>query len=222
MSAPDPPQPAARLPIAVLISGRGGNMIAIANACRSGAIAARITRVISDQPNAVGIARAQALGIDTTIVAVPEFENRERFEAALVTAIDASGAQLVVLAGFMRILSSAITDHYAGRMLNIHPSLLPKFPGLHTHQRALAAQEREHGASVHFVTSELDAGPLVIQARAPVLPGDTAESLSARVQPLEHRIYPKVIGWIAAGRLRVVNDRPWFDGIPLEHPLLEC
>jgi formyltetrahydrofolate-dependent phosphoribosylglycinamide formyltransferase len=142
------------------------------------------------------------------------------FEAALRAAIDASGARLVVLAGFMRILSPEFARHYAGRMVNIHPSLLPKYPGLHTHERALAAQEHEHGASVHFVTGELDAGPLLRQARVPVLPGDTPASLSARVQVQEHIIYPEVVGWIAAGRLKAVDGLPWLDGRALWQPVV--
>ena len=209
------------LALAVVISGRGGNMAAIARACASGQIAARIVRVIADRPGAGGIALAQQLGLQLELVPAGEFADREAFEAALRAAIEASGAQLVVLAGFMRILSAQFTQHYAGALLNIHPSLLPKFPGLHTHRRALEAREQVHGASVHFVTQELDAGPIVLQARVPVLAGDTEASLSARVQQQEHIIYPKVIGWIAAGRLQCVNKLLKFDGRCLDQPLLE-
>ena len=209
------------LALAVVISGRGGNMAAIARACASGQIAARIVRVIADRPGAGGIALAQQLGLQLKLVPAGEFADREAFEAALRAAIEASGAQLVVLAGFMRILSAQFTQHYAGALLNIHPSLLPKYPGLHTHRRALEAREQVHGASVHFVTQELDAGPIVLQARVPVLAGDTAASLSARVQQQEHIIYPKVIGWIAAGRLQCVNKLLKFDGRCLDQPLLE-
>jgi phosphoribosylglycinamide formyltransferase-1 len=210
------------LALAVLISGRGSNMVAIARACASGQIPARVVRVIADRHGAAGIERARELGLEFSVVAAREYADRAAFEAALRAAIDASGAQLVVLAGFMRILSPQFTAQYAGAMLNIHPSLLPKYPGLHTHERALQAREPEHGASVHFVTAELDAGPVVLQAQVPVLATDTAASLSARVQQQEHIIYPRVIGWIAAGRLRLVNGTPYFDGQPMQSPLLEA
>jgi phosphoribosylglycinamide formyltransferase-1 len=209
------------LALAVLISGRGSNMVAIAQACERGEIAARVARVIADRRDAGGIALAQQHGLEVSVVAAREYAGRAGFEAALQSAIDASGAQLVVLAGFMRVLSPEFARHYAGRMLNIHPSLLPRFPGLHTHERALAAQEREHGASVHYVTGELDAGPVVLQARVPVLPGDTPERLSARVQQQEHIIYPRVIGWIAAGRLRLTDSGPSFDSRLLQQPMVE-
>jgi phosphoribosylglycinamide formyltransferase-1 len=213
---------ASSLALAVVISGRGSNMAAIAHACQSGQIAARIVRVIADRHGAGGIALAQRLGLDVSVVAHAAFSNREAFESALGAAIDASGAQLVVLAGFLRILSPQFAQRYAGAMLNIHPALLPKFTGLHTHERALQARESVHGASVHFVTGELDAGPIVLQARVPVRKDDTAESLSARVQRKEHIIYPKVIGWIAANRLRLVGDVVYFDDRPLSQPLIDA
>ena len=208
------------LALAVVISGRGSNMVAIARACQSGKIPARVARVIADRPAAGGIALAQQLGLDVQVVPARQLATPAAFEAALHESIEASGAQLVVLAGFMRILSPEFAQRYAGRMLNIHPSLLPKYPGLHTHQRALEAGEKEHGASVHFVTSELDAGPVVLQGRVPVLPGDTPERLSARVQEQEHIIYPKVVGWIAAGRLKLVDGHPWLDGRLLGQPVV--
>jgi phosphoribosylglycinamide formyltransferase 1 len=213
---------ASSLPLAVLISGRGSNMAAIAHACASGQIPARIVRVIADRPGAGGIALAQRLGLEVSVVAHAEFASREAFEEALATAIDASGARLVVLAGFLRILSPPFAHRYAGAMLNIHPALLPKFPGLHTHERALQAGESVHGASVHYVTGELDAGPVVLQARVPVRPDESAEALSARVQRQEHIIYPKVIGWIAANRLRLVGDVVYFDDRPLRQPLIDA
>jgi phosphoribosylglycinamide formyltransferase-1 len=204
-----------RLALAVLISGRGTNMAAIAMACTSGAIAADVAIVISDRPDAAGIEWARQHGIATRVVPAREFSDRAAFEQALAAAIDASGAGLIVLAGFMRVLSPGFVARYPDGILNIHPSLLPRHPGLHTHERALAAGDRAHGASVHLVTAELDAGPLLLQASVPVLPGDTAESLSARVQRQEHIIYPEVIGWIAAGRLRCIEGQPWLDGQPL-------
>lgn len=213
---------ASPLALAVILSGRGSNMAAIAHACASGQIAARIVRVIADRRDAGGIALAQRLGLKVGVVPHAEFSDREAFEEALSTAIDASGAQLVVLAGFLRILSPQFAQRYAGAMLNIHPALLPKFTGLNTHERALRAQESVHGASVHFVTGELDAGPVVLQASVPVRKDDTAQSLSARVQREEHIIYPKVIGWIAAKRVRLVGDVVYLDDRPLTEPLIDA
>jgi phosphoribosylglycinamide formyltransferase-1 len=207
------------LPLAILVSGRGSNMLAIARACAEGQLAAQVRCVIADRPEATGLEPAAALGIPTTMRHFREFPAREAFEAALAADIDASGAQLVVLAGFLRILTPAFTARYAGRLLNIHPSLLPRHPGLDTHARALAAGDQEHGASVHFVTGELDGGPVVLQARVPVLPGDTAQALAERLLEREHVLFPKVIGWYAAGRLRLVAGRAELDGRPLDPPL---
>jgi len=210
----------AGLRLCVVISGRGSNMLTIARACASGAINASIALVIADRPEAGGIASARELVLPVEVLAARGFPDRSAFEQAMCGAIDASGAQLVVLAGFMRILSAAFAAHYAGRMLNIHPSLLPLYPGLHTHERALAAGDAQHGCSVHYVTGVLDGGPLVMQARVPVLPGDTPESLSARVQQQEHIIYPEVIGLIAAGRLSLRGETPMLDGQALSAPLI--
>jgi phosphoribosylglycinamide formyltransferase-1 len=201
--------------LAILISGRGSNMAAIA---RSGA---PVTVVVSDKPDAGGLALARDLGIEARAVPWLGAARRSDFETALGHAIDQSGADLVVLAGFMRILSPAFAERYAGRMLNIHPSLLPKYRGLHTHQRVLEAKEKEHGASVHFVTAELDGGPLILQSRVPVKPDDTEAALSARVQATEHIIYPRVIGWIAEGRLRWRDGHAWLDNRPLDQPVVE-
>ena len=209
------------LRLAVLISGRGSNMVAIARACAAGVLAARVARVLSDEPAAGGLALASGLGLDTGVVERARFANRAAFEAALAAAIDAAQPDLVILAGFMRVLSSEFTARYADRLLNIHPSLLPAYRGLHTHERVLAAGERESGATVHFVTAELDGGPPVLQARVPVLPGDTVATLSARVQQREHIIYPKVIGWIAAGRLHGADGAAWLDGRRLDAPLTD-
>ena len=214
------PPGATPLGLAVLISGRGSNMLAIARACQRGEIAARVVRVISDREAAAGLAAARDLGLHTSLVASKGFPDRAAFDAALAAEIDASGAQLVVLAGFMRILTPAFTERYAGRLLNIHPSLLPAYRGLHTHERVLLAAEAWHGVTVHFVTAELDGGPLLLQARVAVQPGDTPGILSARIQQREHIIYPRVIGWIASGRLQWRDGLPWLDGAPLHHPLL--
>jgi phosphoribosylglycinamide formyltransferase-1 len=209
------------LPLAVLISGRGSNMVAIAQACAQGRIDAHINQVISDQPEAAGIARAQELGLATRVITRAQFADAEAFESALLGALAQQAHELVVLAGFMRILSPQFVARYAGRMLNIHPSLLPRYRGLDTHRRVLAAGDAQHGASVHFVTAELDSGPIILQSRIPVLPGDTETTLAERVHASEHVIYPKVIGWVAQQRLVFKEGRAWFDGEPLEEPMVE-
>jgi phosphoribosylglycinamide formyltransferase-1 len=211
----------AALPLAILISGRGSNMVAIAQACAAGRIDARVNHVICDQPGAAGMARARDLGLATSVVQRASFADTTAFETALLRALDAQAHEVVALAGFMRILSPQFVARYAGRMLNIHPSLLPLYRGLHTHRRVLAARDTHHGASVHFVTPELDAGPVVLQSRIPVLPNDTEKSLAARVQATEHVIYPKVIGWIAQRRLVWDADRVYFDGESLDAPIVE-
>jgi phosphoribosylglycinamide formyltransferase-1 len=208
------------LRLAVLISGRGSNMLTLAREAQGGRLAAELVVVLSDQADAPGLAAASALGIPAYCVAASDFRrdgrlDRPAFEAALAAVIDRHAPDLIVLAGFMRVLSASFVARYAGRMLNIHPSLLPLHKGLHTHERVLAAGEREHGASVHFVTAELDGGPVVLQARVPVLPGDDVARLSARVQRQEHSIYPEVIDWIATGRLQWRNDKLLFDGAEL-------
>lgn len=209
---------AAPLPLAVLISGRGSNMLAIARACAEGRIAARVVGVIADTSDATGIAAAAALGLPTQVIeraALP----REQFEARLAAALEHSGAELIALAGFMRILSAGFVEARSGRMLNIHPSLLPRYRGLDTHRRVLAAGEREHGASVHYVSAQLDGGPLICQGRLLVTPGESEAALTARVHRLEHRIYPLVIGLIAAGRLALSGSTVLLDGAPLAAPL---
>jgi phosphoribosylglycinamide formyltransferase-1 len=189
--------------IVILISGRGSNMEAIVRAQQAEAWPARIAAVISNKPDAKGLAFAQAHGIPTAVVANKEFPSREAFDAALRETIDRFEPDLVVLAGFMRILTAPFVEHYAGRMLNIHPSLLPLFPGLHTHRQALDAGVQEHGATVHFVTAELDHGPAVIQARIPVLPGDTEDSLAERLLAEEHVIYPQAVRLFIEDRLSI-------------------
>jgi phosphoribosylglycinamide formyltransferase-1 len=211
----------APLKLAVLISGRGSNMATIARNCLEGNINARVEVVISDRPGAGGIAIARQLGIDALTVAWQLAGGREEFERIVRETLDAREVDVVVLAGFMRILSAGFTAHYAGRMLNIHPSLLPKYTGLHTHQRVLEARDSEHGASVHFVTAELDGGPLILQSKVPVLPGDSEDELAARVQATEHVIYPRVIGMMADGRLTWDAGRVRLDGKLLDTPLVE-
>lgn len=191
--------------IVILISGRGSNMEAIVRAQQAEAWPARIAAVISNKPDAKGLAFAEAHGIPTAVVPNKEFPTRAAFDAALQDTIDRFEPDLVVLAGFMRILTAPFVEHYAGRMLNIHPSLLPLFPGLHTHRQALDAGVTEHGATVHFVTAELDHGPAVIQARIPVLPGDTEDSLAERLLAEEHVIYPQAVRLFIEDRLSIEN-----------------
>lgn len=202
-----------KLPIVVLISGSGTNLQSIIDAARVD-LPVEIRAVISNRPDAYGLERARLAGITTRILDHHDFSDRESYDAALSELIDSFAPKLVVLAGFMRILSDRFVRHYEGRMLNIHPSLLPKYRGLDTHARCLEAGDAEHGASVHFVTPELDAGPLVIQARVPVRKDDTPESLAARVLDQEHRIYPQAIRWFAEGRLKLENGRALLDGRP--------
>jgi phosphoribosylglycinamide formyltransferase-1 len=189
--------------IVILISGRGSNMRSIVEACAAERWPARVVAVISNRLGAGGLAFAAEHGIATQVVDHKAFATREAFDAALAQAIDAHTADLVVLAGFMRILGAGFVRRYEGRLLNIHPSLLPAFPGLHTHQRAIDAGCKLAGATVHFVTSELDHGPIVIQAAVPVLPDDDEDALSARVLEREHVIYPLAVRWCVTGALRV-------------------
>jgi phosphoribosylglycinamide formyltransferase-1 len=211
----------AALPFAVLISGRGTNMLALARAAADGTIDGRVTVVISDRADAAGLAEARRLGLATRVLPGAAGTDRPAYGAALDKVIAASGAQCVALAGFMRILDAAFVRRWQGRLLNIHPSLLPAWRGLHTHDRVLAAGDQAHGCTVHFVTEELDAGPAVIQGRIAVRPGDNATTLSARVQQLEHIIYPRALGWLAAGRLGWRDGSPWLDGAPLLSPVIE-
>ncbi|OGI48068.1 MAG: phosphoribosylglycinamide formyltransferase [Candidatus Muproteobacteria bacterium RIFCSPHIGHO2_12_FULL_60_33] len=201
-----------RCGVVVLVSGRGSNLQAIINAVRSGRLPAEIRAVISSEPGAPALARARTAGIPTYTIDHREFATREQFDQALMRRIDACNPRAVVLAGFMRILGNAFIDHYAGRLINIHPSLLPAFPGLNTHARALQSGASHHGASVHFVTHEVDGGPIIIQAAVPVLPGDTPETLAERVLGEEHRIYPLAIRWFLDGRLSVEGGRVLLDG----------
>ncbi|MGE0671808.1 MAG: phosphoribosylglycinamide formyltransferase [Methylibium sp.] len=189
--------------IVILISGRGSNMEAIVEACAAQAWPARIAAVISNRADAAGLDYAAARGIATAVVEHRTYADREGFDAALAQAIDAHAPDVVVLAGFMRILTAGFVQRYAGRLLNIHPSLLPAFTGLHTHQRAIEAGCKLAGATVHYVTAELDHGPIVAQAAVPVLPDDTEQTLAARVLASEHRLYPMAVRWAVEGALQV-------------------
>ncbi len=209
------------LDVAVVISGRGSNMEAIARAAQLPDRGYRVVRVIADRPEAGGLARAAAFGVPTSVVPVKGFAERQAFEAALAAELESSGAGLIALAGFMRILSPAFVQRFEGRLLNIHPSLLPQYKGLDTHARVLAARDTLHGASVHYVTAELDGGPVIMQGRLRVRAGDTPESISARVHALEHIIYPHVCSLIATGRVQWRNGSVLADGQPLAAPLIE-
>lgn len=198
--------------VVVLLSGTGSNLQALIDSDDVKASPANIRAVISNRADAYGLQRAKDAGIDTRVLDHKAFEGREAFDAALIEVIDEFKPQLVVLAGFMRILSADFVRHYQGRLLNIHPSLLPKYKGLHTHQRALEAGDREHGCSVHFVTEELDGGPLVVQAVIPVESDDSPHSLAQRVHAQEHRIYPLAVRWFAEGRLSLDEQGALLDG----------
>lgn len=210
----------ARMPVAILISGRGTNMRVIAELAAADALPIDIRVVVSDQAQAAGLASAASMGIETRTLSPRDYPDRAAYDAALVQLLAPYAPQLIVLAGFMRILSATFIDAFAGRILNVHPSLLPKYRGLHTHRRALEAGDAVHGVSIHFVTQELDGGPLVSQALIDVRPDDTPETLSSRVQQQEHRIYPQAIEWFAAGRLRLRDNQVWLDGRPLEQPVV--
>ena len=207
------------LPLVVLISGSGSNLQAIIDACASGQINAEIKAVISNKADVFGLKRAQRANIPTHALDHSLFGNRQSFDRALKKLIDSYQPQLVVLAGFMRILTEEFVNHYLGRMLNIHPSLLPNFQGLNTHKRACESGIKEHGVSVHFVTPELDGGPVVNRAIIEVASSDTPESLSKRVLEEEHRIYPEAIGWFADGRLQLNGNQAMLDDTPI--PQLE-
>lgn len=198
-------------PIVVLISGSGSNLQALIDQSLSGQLDVKVCAVISNQANAFGLERAKSAGIPTHILSHKDYSSRESFDQSLQECIDIYQPKLVVLAGFMRILTEGFTRHYKGRMLNIHPSLLPKFKGLDTHARAIEAGESFHGVSVHFVSAELDAGAVIIQAKTEVLSDDTPESLASRIHKLEHIIYPKAVKWFSEGRLVEQNSHALLD-----------
>jgi phosphoribosylglycinamide formyltransferase-1 len=193
--------------ITVLISGRGSNLAALIAAANAGAIDGAVTHVISNRPGAAGLAHAERNGIAASVGDHRACASRAAFDAALADALDRSEPDLVVLAGFMRILGADFVARYRGRMLNIHPSLLPAYPGTDTHRRALDDRAARHGCTVHFVTVDVDGGPIVAQAEVPVLPGDDPASLAARVLEAEHRLLPQVVGWFCAGRIELDDDR---------------
>ncbi|RUO40463.1 phosphoribosylglycinamide formyltransferase [Aliidiomarina taiwanensis] len=198
--------------IVILISGSGSNMVNIAEQCANQRIAGLVVAVIANKAGAAGIKKAEALGIDTAVLSHRDFESRESYDQALAALVEEYQPDVVVLAGFMRILTADFVQQFQGRLLNIHPSLLPKYKGLNTHARALENGDTEHGVSVHFVTEELDGGPVVLQAKVPIFPGDTEEELQQRVHEQEYRIYPLVVHWLCTDRLRLTAQGAELDG----------
>lgn len=211
--------PAAPRSAAVLISGSGSNLQAIIDAIYSGDLPLQLTVVISNRADAFGLARAGKAGIATECIPNADFPERADFDEALASVLDRYRVDFILLAGFMRILTPGFVRRRAGSILNIHPSLLPRHPGLDTHRRALASGDQWHGCTVHFVTADLDGGPAVIQGRVPVLADDDAERLAARVLAVEHRIYPQAAAWLATGRLEWRNEEAWLDGRRLVEPV---
>ena len=201
--------------IVVLISGSGSNLQAIIDACNATNFPGQVVGVLSNQADAYGLTRAKNANIETMTLSHKAFDSREIYDQALITAIDKLQPDLVVLAGFMRILTAEFTHHFQGKLLNIHPSLLPKYQGLNTHQRAIDAGDSEHGVSVHFVTKELDGGPVILQAKVPIFPEDTADILADRIHEQEHRIYPLVVKWFSLGRLTMQDEKAVLDDIAL-------
>jgi len=197
--------------IVVLVSGNGSNLQAIIDGCQQKKIHGTLCAVFSNKADAFGLQRAALAGIPAHFLNPRDFDSREAFDKQLIAQIDAFQPDLVVLAGYMRILSPVFVQHYLGRLLNIHPSLLPKYPGLHTHRQVLENGDSEHGTSVHFVTEELDGGPLILQAKIPVFDGDEEADIVARVQHQEHAIYPLVVNWFVEGRLAMRDDAAWLD-----------
>ncbi len=198
--------------IVILISGNGSNLQAILEYCEANVPNAQVVAVFSNKADAYGLERAKQFKVDGHFIDPKAFESREAFDAELMQQIDLYRPDAVILAGYMRILSSEFVQHYMGKMINIHPSLLPKYSGLHTHQRAIDAKDKEHGTSVHFVTEELDGGPVILQAKVPVFDDDDAERLAARVQSQEHNIYPMVTKWLVEERLKMQDGQAWLDG----------
>ncbi len=197
---------------AILISGSGSNLQAFIDAVKDGDLDLKLSVVFSNNPDAFGLQRAENAGIETACIQHNDFPDRESFDRAVIAELDRYDPELLILAGFMRILSPAFVKHYAGRILNIHPALLPLYPGLNTHQRVLDAGDKWHGSTVHFVTEELDLGPRILQGRIETIEDETAEELQKRVQSVEHRIYPQAAGWVGSGRVEFRDGEAWIDG----------
>lgn len=198
--------------IVVLVSGNGSNLQAIIDACQSNQINGKVVAVISNQPNVYSLIRAKQANIPSHVINHKAFISREEFDDKVQQQIDCYQPDLIVLAGYMRILTTDFVQHYAGKMLNIHPSLLPKYPGLHTHRRAIEAGDKEHGTTVHFVTEDLDGGPIILQAKVPIFDNDTEQDVTERVLTQEHRIYPLVVKWFCDNRLNMQDGKAYLDG----------
>ncbi len=198
--------------IGILISGRGSNMAALIDACRAPDYPAEVAVVISNRPDAAGLERAQAAGIETVVIHHKLFKGRKPFDVALTAALDAHGVEIVACAGFMRLLTPGFVERWQGRMINIHPSLLPAFKGLHPQRQALAASASVSGCTVHFVTLKMDSGPIIAQTEAPILPGDTEETLTARILKAEHKLYPHALRLVASGKVWMEGDEVRFSG----------
>ena len=205
---------------AILVSGSGTNLQAFIDAVAAGSLDLDLCVVFSNNPNAFGLERAEKAGIPTACIQHGDFPDRESFDRAVIAELDRWNPKLLILAGFMRILSPAFVSHYEGKILNIHPALLPKYPGLNTHQRVLDAGDEWHGSTVHFVTEELDGGPRILQGRLPVDPEESAEELQHRVQAIEHKIYPEAAGLVGSGHVVFRNGQAWIDGELADEPIL--
>lgn len=212
---------ASRCKTAILISGSGTNLQAFIDAVEDGDLDLELAVVFSNNPEAYGLERAEQAGIPTACIQHSDFPDRESFDKAVIAELDRFEPDLLILAGFMRILSPAFVAHYAGKILNIHPALLPLYPGLNTHQRVLDAGEEWHGSTVHFVTEELDGGPRILQGRLAVVPGESADELAARVQAVEHQIYPEAAGWVGGGKVTFKDGQSWVDGKLAEEPVVQ-
>ena len=210
-----------RCKTAILISGSGTNLQAFIDAVQNGDLDLELTVVFSNNPEAYGLDRAEKAGIPTACIQHSDYLDRESFDQAVIAELDRFNPDLLILAGFMRILTPAFVAHYAGKILNIHPALLPLYPGLNTHQRVLDAGDEWHGSTVHFVTEQLDAGPRILQGRLAVIPGESANELEKRVQALEHQIYPTAAGWVGSGKVVYRNGETWIDGSHADNPVIK-
>lgn len=212
---------AGRCKTAILISGSGTNLQAFIDAVQDGNLNLKLAVVFSNNPGAYGLERAEQAGIPTACIQHSDFPDRESYDQAVIRELDRFEPDLLILAGFMRILSPLFVARYAGKILNIHPALLPLYPGLNTHQRVLDAGDQWHGSTVHFVTEELDGGPRILQGRLAVVPGETADDLATRVQTVEHRIYPQAAGWVGSGKVTFRNGQAWVDGALAREPAIQ-
>jgi phosphoribosylglycinamide formyltransferase-1 len=212
---------ARRCKTAILISGTGTNLQAFIDAVSSGNLDLDLTVVFSNNPDALGLQRAEQAGIPTSCIQHSDYPDRESFDQAVICELDRFEPDLLILAGFMRILSKSFVAHYAGKILNIHPALLPLYPGLNTHQRVLDAGDEWHGSTVHFVTDQLDAGPRILQGRLLIIQGESAEELEKRVQTIEHQIYPQAAGLVGSGKVIFKNGQSWVDGHVAKEPVIQ-